>query len=142
LKNVRMSFLGRCNVEKSLVRASLLGLSCSKVAGFEGGLFINFSRATFFIFISTQMVDMYLSYFHWNKFDEKNAVWIWATLKICILEESSHKWPQRETFSFHFSVWQFLFIGAANSPRLFSVLSENTLFSIFHYNIMKNGFHI
>ena len=32
--------------------------------GFEGGLliFINFSRATFFISMSTQMVDVYLSY--------------------------------------------------------------------------------
>ena len=30
------------------------------MAGFEGGLFINFSRATFFVFMSTQMVDMYV----------------------------------------------------------------------------------
>ena len=51
-----MSFLGQCNVETA---------SCpriSKVSGFEGGLFINFLRARFSIFMSTQMVDMYLSY--------------------------------------------------------------------------------
>ena len=54
---------------------------------------------------------------------------VWANLKICTLEESSHKWPQSEKhFPSIFSIWQFLFIEAANSPRLFSVLSENTLF--------------
>ena len=54
LKNARISFLGRCNVET----ASCPGLSCSKVAEFEGGLSIKFSRATFLVFMSTQIVDM------------------------------------------------------------------------------------
>ena len=47
LKNVGMSFLGRCNVE-TVSLPGFQGLSCSKVAGFEGSLFVNFSRATFF----------------------------------------------------------------------------------------------
>ena len=51
---------GQCNVE-TVSPPGFKGLSCSKVAGFEGGSFKNFSRATFFIFSSTQMVDMYLS---------------------------------------------------------------------------------
>ena len=38
LKNVGISFLGRCNVE-TVSHPSLQGLSCSKVAGFKGGLF-------------------------------------------------------------------------------------------------------
>ena len=61
LKNAKMSFLGQCNVETASC-LGLQGLSCSKVAGFEGSLFIKFSRATFFIFMSNQMVDVYLSY--------------------------------------------------------------------------------
>ena len=61
LKNDRKSFLGQCNVETASC-LGLYGLSSSKVARFEGGLFINFSRDTFFIFMFTQMDDMYLSY--------------------------------------------------------------------------------
>ena len=61
LKNARMSFLGQCNVETASY-PGLQGLSCSKVAGFEGVLIIKFSRATFLVFMSTQMMDIYLSY--------------------------------------------------------------------------------
>ena len=62
LKNDRMSNLGQLNVETALCLV-LQGLSCSKVAGYEDGLFIKFSRATFFVFISTHMVDVYLSFY-------------------------------------------------------------------------------
>ena len=61
LKNARMLYFGQCNVETAQC-PGLQGLSCSKVAGFESVLIINFSRATFFVFMSTHMVDVYLSY--------------------------------------------------------------------------------
>ena len=38
LKNVGMSFLSQCNVD-TVSRSGFQGLSCSKVAGFEGGFF-------------------------------------------------------------------------------------------------------
>ena len=39
----------------------------------------NFSRAIFFVFCSTQMVDIYLSYLPMKKIWWKSAVWIWET---------------------------------------------------------------
>jgi hypothetical protein len=47
LKNEIMSFLGGCNVET----ASLPGLSCSKAAGFEGGLFQKIFKGYIFCFL-------------------------------------------------------------------------------------------
>ena len=43
---------GQCNVE-TVSCPGIKGLSCSKVEGFEGCLFIHFSRAKFFVFMST-----------------------------------------------------------------------------------------
>ena len=46
LENVGMSCLGQCNVE-IVPFPGFQGLSCSKTAGFESGLFQKFSMATF-----------------------------------------------------------------------------------------------
>ena len=58
-----MSFLGRCDVETvscpGFQGYRFQGLSCSKVVGFEGGLFQIFSRATFFCFLG-HLVGGYL----------------------------------------------------------------------------------
>ena len=68
----------------------------SKVAGFEGGLLINFSSATFFVFMSTQMVDMYLSYLPikqiWWKAqcDETNS--------ICVPRHNAKKQEPKDLF--------------------------------------------
>ena len=75
LKNYRMSFLCWCNVET----ASHPGLSCSKVARFESGFYSkNFSRAIFFDFWGTHLVDMFLSYLPVKQIWRKSAVWDWA----------------------------------------------------------------
>ena len=50
LENVKMSFLGRCNVETVSCRG-FSGLSCSKVAGFEGGLFQKHFKGYIFCFL-------------------------------------------------------------------------------------------
>ena len=50
LKNVGMSFLGRCNVE-TVSHPGFQGLSCSKVQGFEGGLFQKFFKGYIFCFL-------------------------------------------------------------------------------------------
>ena len=50
LKNVRMSFLGRCNVE-TVSPPGFQGLSCSKVEGFEGGLFQKKFKGYIFCFL-------------------------------------------------------------------------------------------
>ena len=57
LKNVGMSFLGQCNVE-TVSSQGFQGLSCSIVAGFEGGLFQkNFKGYIFCLLI--QLVDIF-----------------------------------------------------------------------------------
>ena len=58
LKNVGMSFLGQCNVE-TVSPPGFQGLSCSKVQGFEGGLFQNF-HATFFLFSGPLRLSIYI----------------------------------------------------------------------------------
>ena len=50
LKNDRISFLGRCNVETASC-PGFLGLSCSKVAVFEGGLFQKLFKGYIFCFL-------------------------------------------------------------------------------------------
>ena len=50
LKNVGMSFLGRCNVEV-VSPPGFQGLSCSKVEGFEGGLFQKLFKGYIFCFL-------------------------------------------------------------------------------------------
>ena len=49
-------------------------LSCSKVAGFEGGIFINFSRATFLVSCPLRWSIYIWAIWSWNKFDEKHSV--------------------------------------------------------------------
>ena len=61
LKNAIMLFLG------------LKGLSYSKVAGFEGVVFLNY-RATIFVFISTQMVDIFELFSHETNWMKKRSV--------------------------------------------------------------------
>ena len=51
LKNVGMSFLGRCNVE-TVSCLGFQGLSYSKVAGFEGGYFQKLFKDYIFCFLS------------------------------------------------------------------------------------------
>jgi hypothetical protein len=51
IKNVGMSFLGQCNVE-TVLRPCSQGLSCSKVPGFEGGLFQKLFKGYIFCFLS------------------------------------------------------------------------------------------
>ena len=102
LKNDRMSILGQCNVETALC-PGLQGLSCSKVAGFEDGLFINFSRATFFVFMFTQMVDVYLSYLAMKQIWWKSAVCVCAPkVRSCWLFCDQGLLHQ----TFQFSIWQ------------------------------------
>ena len=72
LENDRIS-LGRCNAE-TVSRPGIYGLSCSKVAGFEGGLFQNFSRATFFVFWGSHLVDRVLSYLQITNLEKKCSV--------------------------------------------------------------------
>ena len=76
--------LGQRNVETACVRASRaspgrkwpgLRVVCSK----------NFSRATFFVFWSTQMVDIYLSYLLVKQIWWKNAVWASFTYTSCLI---------------------------------------------------------
>ena len=50
LKNARVSFLGLCKV-KTVSRPGFQGLSCSKVAGFEGGLFQKLFKGYIFCFL-------------------------------------------------------------------------------------------
>ena len=50
LKNGRMSFLDQCNVE-TVSRLGFQGLSCSKVAGFEGGSFQKLFKGYIFCFL-------------------------------------------------------------------------------------------
>ena len=50
-KNVGMSFLGQCNVE-TVFCTGFEGLSCSKVAEFEGGLFQKLFKGYIFCFLS------------------------------------------------------------------------------------------
>ena len=49
LKNGEMSILGQCNVE-TVSHLGFQGLSCSKVAGFEGGLFQKLFKGYIFLF--------------------------------------------------------------------------------------------
>ena len=61
LENVGMSFLGQCNVE-IVSCPGFQGLSCSKTAGFEGGLFQKIFIGYIFVFWVTYLVDSFLSY--------------------------------------------------------------------------------
>ena len=58
LKNVGMSFLGRCNVE-TVSPPGFQGLSCSKVQGFEGGLFQKLFKGYIFCFLG-HLVGRYI----------------------------------------------------------------------------------
>ena len=58
LKNVRMSFLGQCNVE-TVSPPGFQVLSCSKVAGFEGGLFQKLFKGYIFCFLG-HLVGRYI----------------------------------------------------------------------------------
>ena len=51
LKNDIMSFLDQCNVETTVSPLGLQGLSCSKVTGFEGGLFQTLFKGHIFCFL-------------------------------------------------------------------------------------------
>ena len=66
-----------------MLRQSRLRTSRASPAQKSQGLRVvcskNFSRATFFVFWSTQMVDIYLSYLPMKKIWWKSAVWIWET---------------------------------------------------------------
>ena len=59
LKNGRMSFLGRCNVE-TVSRPGFQGLSCSKVAGFEGGVFQKLLKGIHFQSCAAHFIGPYL----------------------------------------------------------------------------------
>ena len=73
LKNVRISF---CNV---ILRQPRVQASGSSLAQKWQGLRLvyskNFSRATFFVFWVTQLVDRYLSYLPLKQIWRKSAVW-------------------------------------------------------------------
>ena len=75
-------------------------LKSSRVWGFECGLFINFSRTTFFVFMSTQMVDVYLSYLPMKQIWWKSAVQCGAVLHF-------FGWLQASLFKIFFSRLKF-----------------------------------
>ena len=58
LKNIGMSFLGQCNVE-TVLPPGFQGLSCSKVQGFEGGLFQKLFKGYIFCFLG-HLVGRYI----------------------------------------------------------------------------------
>ena len=64
LKNGRMSFLGQCNVETVLPPGFYISRAspAQKLQGSRVNCSKNFSRATFFVFWVTYVVDSYLSY--------------------------------------------------------------------------------
>ena len=71
LKNDKMLFLGQCNVEAA-ARQGILGLSCSKVAGFEMGSNPKTFQGLYFLFSRELNLSIYFWVVSpWNKFEEK-----------------------------------------------------------------------
>ena len=58
LRNIGMSFLGQCSVD-TVSPPSFQGLSCSKVQGFEGGLFQKLFKGYIFCFLG-HLVGRYI----------------------------------------------------------------------------------
>ena len=81
LKNVRMSFWVNVMLRQSRLRASRAS-PAQKWQGLRVVCSKNFSRATFFVFWSTQMVDIYLSYL------SVKQIWWKSAVCVCVL-----KWP-------------------------------------------------
>ena len=77
-KMPRCHFWAHVMFRQPRVRASRASPG-QKWAGLRAVCSKNFSRATFFVFWSTQMVDIYLSYLLMKQIWWKSAVWIWET---------------------------------------------------------------
>ena len=58
LKKNKILFLGQCNVETA-ARPGILGLSCLKVAGFEGDFDPKFFQGLYFLFSRELILSIY-----------------------------------------------------------------------------------
>ena len=84
LKNARMSFLGRCNVETASC-PGLQGLSCSKVAGFEGGFMHQLFKGYIFCFhVHSDGRCIFELSAHETNLMKKRSVRLWAS-QVCAL---------------------------------------------------------
>ena len=87
-KNYSMSFLGWCNVETTS-HPGIKGLSCSKVARFEGGFIQKTFPGQHYLFSWGLIWSMYfLTICPWNKFEEKaQCEAVWHLIFNCLLNE-------------------------------------------------------
>ena len=89
LKNDRISFLDQCNVETAS-RLGLQGLSCSKVAGFEGGLFQKLFKGYIFCFLGNSFGKQIFELFAHETNLEKNRSVLLRTRSERYLKEAIH----------------------------------------------------